>query len=292
MRVVSPNVLGPDHADFPVLDALRTALLKGGGGIETVRRDVPQLIRRAIDEVIDAPRTGRFRLDQIEKTEKTYIGTKIEILIRQFFGFPKGLLDLCIDGQDVDIKNTIGNNWMIPNEAIGKPCVLIAADEKAAVCQFGLVVCRLEYLSVGTNRDAKRTIAREKFNNIMWLLVNQPYPANFWERIDSEIAKYVLLGTSANDRLVRLFEKVQKQQIHRDTIQAIAQQKDYMKRLRRNGGARDTLAARKIAVLSGVYDSSIAASLGLGSIARDEFVAIEATTPELETLLRRTGHID
>jgi len=57
-------------------------------------------------------------LGETEKTEKTYLGTKIEILIRKFFKFPKGLLDLHIEGHDVDIKNTVGGNWMIPTEAI------------------------------------------------------------------------------------------------------------------------------------------------------------------------------
>lgn len=292
MQIASPGIIKPEHPDYPVLKTLEAALLKGGGGLARIQQEVPQLIRRAIDEVIDAPRTGRQRLAQIEKTEKTYIGTKIEVLVRDFFGFPKGLLDLDIDGQDVDIKNTIGNNWMIPNEAIGKPCILIAADETTAICQFGLIVCRLEYLSTGANRDAKRTISRDKFSNILWLLVNQPYPPNFWERVDPQAARRIMLGNSGNERIIQLFREVQRQRVHRDIIAAVARQKDYMKRLRRNGGARDTLAREKIAVLSGHYDTGIIAQLGLGTIGPDEFIAVEATTPELEKLLRQTGHID
>lgn len=292
MHIALPSIIKPEHPDYPVLKTLEAALLKGGGGIARIQQEVPQLIRRAIDEVIDAPRTGRQRLSQTEKTEKTYIGTKIEVLVRDFFGFPKGLLDLNIDGQDVDIKNTIGKNWMIPNEAVGKPCILIAADEATAICQFGVIVCRPEYLSAGANRDAKRTIARDKFSNILWLLVNHPYPPNFWERVDPQAARRIMLGKSGNERIIQLFREVQRQPVHRDIIAAVARQKDYMKRLRRNGGARDTLAREKIAVLSGHYDTAIIKQLGLGTIGPDEFISVKATIPELEKLLRQTGHID
>ena len=41
---------------------------------------------------------------ELEKTEKTYIGTKVEILVRDFFRLPKGILDLTIDGLDVDVN--------------------------------------------------------------------------------------------------------------------------------------------------------------------------------------------
>ncbi|MFN8151440.1 MAG: NaeI family type II restriction endonuclease [Solirubrobacterales bacterium] len=38
------------------------------------------VIRQSIDEVLDGPRTGRWGFEQLEKTEKTYVGTKIEIV--------------------------------------------------------------------------------------------------------------------------------------------------------------------------------------------------------------------
>ena len=52
-------------------------------------------------------------------------------------------------------------------------------------------------------------------------------------------------------RLAALFEAVQNKPISRVIVQAIAQQDDYMKRIRRNGGARDILAPKGIAILSG-----------------------------------------
>jgi hypothetical protein len=286
MRALTSSAIGPGHPDSGILRTLEIALLKAGGGIEKVRAEVPQLIRRAIDEVIDAPRTGRLMLGETEKTEKTYLGTKIEILIRKFFGFPKGLLDLHIDGHDVDIKNTVGGNWMIPTEAIGKACILIASDEKKAVCQLGLIVCRLEYLSASKNKDSKRSISKVGFENILWILRNQPYPANFWERLDPAAAKRILGCKAGTERIVQLFREVQKRPIHRDVIHAVAQQKDYMKRLRKNGGARDPLAREKIAILSGTYHNALLEKLGLPKIAPDEVLAIKADTGAVEALLR------
>ncbi len=43
---------------------------------------VAQALRRALDEVIDCQRTGRFSVEQLEKTEKTCIGTQVEIVLR------------------------------------------------------------------------------------------------------------------------------------------------------------------------------------------------------------------
>ena len=45
----------------------------------TIREDLASVagaaVRQAIDEVIDGGRTGRWCIDQLEKVEKTYIGT-------------------------------------------------------------------------------------------------------------------------------------------------------------------------------------------------------------------------
>ena len=131
--------LPKNHPDFAQLAPLVAAFLKAAGGMSALSQEVPQLIRKAVDEVIDAPRTNRFTLSDTEKTEKTYLGTKIEILIRSHLGLPKGrVLDLAIGGVETDIKNTMGSNWTIPMEAFGHPCLLLRENEKTATCSVGL----------------------------------------------------------------------------------------------------------------------------------------------------------
>ena len=78
------------HQDYVLIKQYRGGELRHAGGFEKFRVDIPQLLRRAIDEVIDSARSNRFTLIEIEKTEKTYIGTKIEILLRNHLGMSKG----------------------------------------------------------------------------------------------------------------------------------------------------------------------------------------------------------
>lgn len=107
-------------SDQKLLRRLEAAIIRESGGRSRFNADVPLLFRQAIDEVIDTPRSGRFTLDELEKTEKTYIGTKIEILLRNYLRLQRGLkLDLLIDGVEVDVKNTVVSNWTIPSEAMG-----------------------------------------------------------------------------------------------------------------------------------------------------------------------------
>lgn len=148
---------GPDHA---ILAPLAAALERHGGGSAGFAAGLPPLFRRAVDEVIDAPRTNRFTIGELEKTEKTYLGTKVEILLRDFLKLPKGrILDLLIDGVEVDIKNTMQRAWTIPLESHGHPALLLRLNEHSALCDCGLVLVRPEYLNAGSNRDAKKTLS-------------------------------------------------------------------------------------------------------------------------------------
>jgi len=272
-------------SDQKIINDIERAILKNVGGMAGLEENFPKLIRRAIDEVIDTPRTGRLMLEQIEKTEKTYIGTKVEILFRSFIRFPKGILDLNVDGVDVDIKNTVTGNWMIPNEAVGKPCILIEADEDKAVCWLGIIVAHMESLTKGANRDQKRSISKEGRQNIRWLLEKYPYPANFWRGFEPKKAWKIFQHEHANARLEHLFRESLGRPIPRAVIEGVAQQKDYMKRLRKNGGARDILASEKIAILSGAYDKDLISRLGLPACGKDEFISFWARTKEDQKIL-------
>ncbi len=171
--------LAPTHPDYEQTQRLETAILQKAKGFENFKVNFSALLRRAIDEVIDSARSNRFTLDEIEKTEKTYLGTKIEILLRNYLKMSKGkVLDLSIDGIEVDIKNTIGTNWTIPQEAVGHPCLLVKAHEEKATCSFGIVVITDALLNLGKNRDGKRTISKIGMESVHWLLRDEPY-ANF-----------------------------------------------------------------------------------------------------------------
>src|SRR3954451_25044869 len=84
------------------------------------------VLRQSLDEVLDGPRTGRWDFAQLEKTEKTYVGTKVEIVLRTALGLERGAaLDLDIEGVPVDIKWAMNSGWQIPREAVGHLCLCI-----------------------------------------------------------------------------------------------------------------------------------------------------------------------
>jgi hypothetical protein len=285
--------LPPSHPDHLALQPVYAAILRQSGGMDGFSAGVPRLFRRAIDEVIDAPRTNRFTLSETEKTEKTYLGTKIEILLRNFLKISKGrILDLLVDGVEVDIKNTMGRSWTIPLESYDHPALLLRANETKARCDVGLILVRPEYLNPGSNRDAKRTISAASLSNIWWLLHNEPYPPNFWEMLPVSQRQLILAAGSGTSRIAVLFENIQRQPISRLQIQALAQQHDYMKRIRRNGGARDILAAKGIALLWGQRDKKLISQLNLGLVAADEFISFKPDTQEQIEILRAAKHID
>jgi Restriction endonuclease NaeI len=289
-----PSVPLPQaHSDYGALAPLVAAFITAAGGLPHLTQEIPQIIRKAIDEVIDAPRTNRFTLAETEKTEKTYLGTKIEILLRAYLDLPKGnILDLSIAGVETDIKNTMGGNWTIPMEAFGHPCLLLKENEKTALCSVGIIIARDAYLNPGSNRDAKRSFSVAGLRNVWWLLKDHPYPPNFFEMMPLSQRHAIMNAGGGTARLAALFEAVQKKPISRIIVQAIAQQDDYMKRIRRNGGARDVLAPKGIAILWGTGDKGRIEKLKLGPVGPDEFVSYKPTDAAEIALLRSAQHID
>lgn len=154
-----------------IIDDIEKCILEKVGGIDSLKHNLPLLIFKAMDEIIDNERTGRTLFSQTEKTEKTYLGTKLEIWIRSFFDVPKGTKhDLVIANTDVDVKTTIGTNWMIPSECIGSPCLLISINEPSNVVKLGLFLAQEEYLSTSHNRDKKRSLNKLGKDSIKWLI--------------------------------------------------------------------------------------------------------------------------
>lgn len=274
MRYLLPvSSYGPDHEDFLEISQISKAILHRMVNVSKLAEELGILLRNCIDHVIDTPHTGRCDYEDLEKTEKTYLGTRVEIRLRSLLRFPKGKLDLRIADRDVDIKFTIGSNWMIPSEAVNQICILVAADEARAWCYFGLLKARLEYLTPSTNKDGKRSVSAAGFSHINWLVSDRSYPPNFWRAISKEKRALIFSQTGGTRRLVTLFEVLQGIPIHRSVVESVAQQKDYMKRLRANGGARDELLRRGIAVYSGKYDSSMIEELGLPHCDSDYFIS-------------------
>ncbi|MEQ1672999.1 MAG: NaeI family type II restriction endonuclease, partial [Hyphomicrobium sp.] len=117
VRRFPPSSISPNHPDYPLLSKIRDGIYSKAGGAERLTLHLPLLLKDAVDFVLDPVRTGRTKIAELDKVEKTYIGLKVEHYLREWLGVPKGLKrDIQIDGLDVDIKNTISTTWMIPPE--------------------------------------------------------------------------------------------------------------------------------------------------------------------------------
>lgn len=286
--------LPTDHADYDDLFQLETELLEAVGGIGPFEEKLRSFFRSAIDEVIDTARTGRHFLSDLEKTEKTYLGTKFEILLRDWLDVPRGVvLDLLIGGQEVDVKSTTGggSGWMIPPEAINQLCILLRVNEERSICAVGLVRARPANLRSGANRDAKTSFSAAGRSNIWWMVQDYPYTPNFWSRITAEQREWIMEPRGGSERLARLFETCPETPVSRVLIASIAAQDDFMKRIRRNGGARDILAPKGIAILYSETDAELMRQLGL-AFGKREFLSYIPSSDNETSLLRAAGHID
>ena len=236
------------------------------------------VVRQAYNEVIDMPRTGRWTVAELAKTEKTYIGTKIEHLAMHEFSLAPGMkLDILFEGHEIDIKNTIGNNWSIPLEAVGEICIVIAGDDEKNIFSLGLFRALEIYLNPGANRDRKRTISPTGMASVFWIARHAPMGENFMASLAPPVRDAILKQTTGAARIRELFRKVTLRLIHRDVIEGLAQQKDALKRVRKNGGARDHLLREGILLLSGKYDHELLGRLGFPNITHDQYVSIPST---------------
>jgi len=233
-----------------------------------------EAIRQAIDEVLDGARTGRFLVSDLETTEKTYIGTKIEIVVRSALGLQReGPLDTLVAGHTVDIKWSATQGWMIPTEALDELCLLVGTRSSAPlVFDVGLLRCTAERLTKRPNRDKKRTISAAGKRHIRWLIQGGVLQPNFLATLDDDVCGAVLAESSGQAKVRRLFTLLVGTPIPRDAIETLAQQRDPMRRLRSDQS--DRLPGLKI-FSSHYSDNQLAVRLlGYGDMPRDTFVAV------------------
>ncbi len=284
----------PNHPDYPELKRIADIIVSRAGGHQRLEAEFPLMVREVIDSIIDPARTGRTRFDDLVNVEKTFIGLRLEHVIRDMIDVPSGLRDLVIDGMDVDVKNTVRDTWTIPPETYRdeEPCILIRSNETTLRCWLGVIFARDAYLTSGANRDGKRSISASGRDNILWILDGIPYPAGHWEGIDTQRFRELREIRGGARRVSTFLRENLGVKIHRSVVQALLyDQLDYMKRIRGNGGARDLLGPEGIAVLSGTYDSDLARELGYGVLLRDEVLAVRPKNDQQANLLRRSGFI-
>lgn len=236
------------------------------------------VIRRTIDQLYDGQHTGRYRWDQLYKTEKTHCGTLLEINLQREFQFPDGaIMDFRMDGIEVDCKYSqrVGG-WMIPPEARGHICIVISAFDNADPgWSLGVVRASSEWLNAGGNRDLKSTFNDSGRAAIDWIWREKKLPSNVLLQLPEKAVSRLMGLRSGNQRIAELFRVAQGMIVRRAVVATVAQQEDYMKRVRANGGARSILRKEGIIIL-GQYEAhaEIARSLGISVPEKGDSISI------------------
>lgn len=256
-------------------------------------------LRDSLDELLDGQRTGRWAYQHLSKTEKTYLGTAVEVNLTKEFNFENGDdLDWRIADRDVDCKfsKDLGN-WEIPMEMYlcddhgdrqGKadqPALLTWFDDTTNRWAAGLVTITDERLwwrldsfgntVRGYNRDNKRRLAQSSAEGLYWLWggLQTDLPRNLLLHMDPDVRGRILSPKlSGQKRVDQLFREVQGQVVGRQTILTVAQQDDAPKRAR---DARIPLRKEGIVIL-GHQDAhpTIATALALPAPVKGEWIAM------------------
>lgn len=250
------------------------------GGDRTAR-----VLRETFDQLYNGLHTGRYRWDQLHKTEKTHCGTLVEINLHREFNFQDGVaMDYRIAGIDVDCKysQSVGG-WMIPPESMGHLCLVISANDEASRWSLGVVRIEEEILSGGGNRDAKRSIPARYRNRITWLFKDAILPPNILLQLPRKTVDQIMDLRSGQKRIDQIFRVAQQMRIGRGVIATLGQQEDYMKRVRGNGGSRSRLKSEGILVL-GHYEEHkrVAKELGIPVPQRGESVSVRLAPADVK----------
>jgi hypothetical protein len=274
----STAVRPPAQGEDPELDAVDHELhVLDPSGDRTAR-----VIRDTLDQLYDGQHTGRWDFSQLHKTEKTHMGTLIEINLHREFGFEDGdVTDYRIAGTEIDCKYSMNGLWTLPPEVYGHLALLVAADDATARWRAGIVRVVAEWLNPGRNRDAKGTLSLAGRRRIRWLWPGHGrLPANLFLELDAATRDRIFQAKARRGtrhgqaRTNELFRLVQRRIIRRAELATVAQQDDFMKRARADGGARTHLQPEGIVVLGHQdHDPKIAAALGLPIPAKGEFVS-------------------
>ncbi|MBJ7330468.1 MAG: hypothetical protein JHC95_11270 [Solirubrobacteraceae bacterium] len=248
---------------------------------------IANVLRETIDQLLDGERTGRWDWVTLHKTEKTHMGTLVEIGLHKEFEFTDGAaMDYEIAGVDVDCKfsQQVGG-WEIPPEAEGHICLVISANDDEAVWSAGLVRVSDEYLRVGRkpgtkgNRDGKRRLTDEGESRVTWLFERAPLPANLFLTLDDVTRERIFSArtgkrVSGQARLNELFRSVPGRVVRRAAVYTVAMQDDSMKRAR-DCRLENNLGKEGFLILGHQeQDPEVADALGLPRPVKGQFVSV------------------
>lgn len=270
----------PAPSSDPELDSVEAELYR----LDPFGDRVANVLRDTFDQLYDGQHTGRWNFSELHKTEKTHMGTLVEINLHREFGFQDGkVTDYRIAGVQVDCKYSMKPfGWMLPPEVINEIALLVTANDEAATWRAGIVRVSSEATRGTQNRDGKTSLSLLGRQRVRWLWSgNAGLPPNLFHQLDAETRDAIFAARSGRGhrhgqaRVNELFRRVQGRIVRRAELATVAQQDDFMKRARGNGGARTALRSEGILVLGHQdNDPLVAQALGIPVPRKGELVAV------------------
>jgi hypothetical protein len=264
----------------PELEAVEAELYR----LDPTSERVATVLRDTLDQLYDGQHTGRWNFSQLHKTEKTHMGTLVEINLHREFDFDDGEhMDYQIAGVEVDCKYSMGiYGWMLPPEVVGHIALLITANDEDASWRAGLLRVTPECLGHSRNRDGKASLSLLGRERIRWLWDDhRRLPPNLFLELDEDTRNAIFAAKARRGnqhgqaRLNELLRRVQSRIIRRAELATAGQQDDFMKRARSNGGSRTYLRPEGILVLGHQQnDPLVAKALGLNQPRKGELIAV------------------
>ncbi|GAB3240899.1 hypothetical protein GCM10027456_07360 [Kineosporia babensis] len=281
---------------------------------ESVRERFRWVLRDSLDELLDGQRTGRWSYGHLTKTEKSHLGTTVEVNLTKEFAIVDGSdLDWKVQGKELDCKFSKDfGGWEIPMEMYkceahaersGKqdyPALLVWMSDDSSEWAVGLISVTDERLrwkkkkqgeepARAYNRDNKRKIDPRAYKDIYWFWggIQNDLPVNTLLNMD-EITRSRIFSdeTSGQRRVNELFVCMQGEIIRRPVVLTVGQQDDAPKRAR---DARDQLRDRGYLILGHQeVDPIIALRLGLPQCAKGEWLAVRLAPVEENDGRRKT----
>lgn len=278
-----PELLFDDLDPDPARDAIMAAF----AAADPDGARAAQVFRDTYDQLYDGQHTGRFRWDQLFKTEKTHYGTLLEINLRREFDdvIEDGvLLDYRVLGEDIDCKfsQSMGG-WMLPPECFGHLLLVGTASDVGGTWSLGIVRASDANRRESQNRDGKTGLNARGRGQIAWLHLQASLPPNVLLGLDQTTLDAVLAPTSGQARVNELLRRVTQTRIGRNTIATLGKQADYMARVRDNGhGARTVLRREGYLIPGGDYEAhrNVAVQLGVEPPRPGEVVSIRVVPAE------------
>ncbi|AZQ77087.1 restriction endonuclease [Flaviflexus ciconiae] len=271
---MSEDANGDEQPDEEVQEVASFILSQDPDGKRMAR-----VFRDTFDQLYDGQRTGRFRIDQLMKTEKAHFGSLIEINLQRELKFLDGdKLDYKIADHEVDSKYSHTGAWMLPGESFDEIVLVSVADDKNAIWSVGLVRVTKENRRSSANRDRKTSLNQLGRSRILWLFRDQPMQPNALQLLSPEAVRAIMdPRKSGQARINELFRQATNVRLSRNIIATVGQQSDYMKRVRYNGGARSALRPEGHIILGGDYRAQTNIAQGLGATVPEpgEFVSVQ-----------------